>query len=105
MFPTQLGLPLALVIAVEAREAGEHRLNVQLVERPTTRVAGLAVEFAVAPPILDDPEDWVSVPVVLPVTQMALPRPGGYELQIQIDDEHHVTLRFEAVVNEAVGPD
>ena len=104
MFPTTLGIALAVVIAVEADEAGEHRLDVHLVERPDTRVAGLAVEFAVASPAGEEPEDWVSVPVVLPADQMPLPRPARYEMRVLIDDEQLAALRFEAAVHEAAPP-
>ncbi len=100
-FPSRMGVTLAILVDMEVADDAAHTLTVKI--RPQgdqQTIAEVRGEFGVGPDsgaeALDDPLSPM-IPLVVPLVDLPLPKPGRYELGVSLDDAPEYILRFDAV--------
>lgn len=104
--PAAMNVSLALTITLHRQEIGRpHELAVDVIDEDGGRVAEIRGAFQVpaAPPSMGVHEELI-VPVVLPFTNVGVPRYGWYSIEVSVDGHHERTAAFRVVpMNEAPG--
>ncbi|MGH8903623.1 MAG: DUF6941 family protein [Egibacteraceae bacterium] len=89
---------LALVFQLHRWEADRpHELRVVVQGADGASVAEVTGGFQLDENVEDFPVgDDINISMALPLTQVGLPGPGPYSIEILVDAQHHQSLRFTA---------
>lgn len=96
-FPADLGVTLAMMIAMTPSEAAiDHVLQVTVIGSDGEPIAQLDGEIGAQPAIDHVPGEDVNVPAVLPLQRVPLPGPGQYSVNVLIDRQQKASLSVSA---------
>jgi uncharacterized protein DUF6941 len=97
-WPAPMGVHLALVFQLHRWEADQpHELRVVVQGADGGRVAEVTGGFQLGKGVEDFPVGKdINVSVAMPLTQVGLPGPGQYSIEILVDAQHQQSLRFTA---------
>lgn len=97
-WPAPMGVYLALVFQLHRWEADRpHELRVVVQGADGASVAEVTGGFQVGKSVEDFPVgDDINVSVAMSLTQVGLPGPGQYSIEILVDAQHQQSLQFTA---------
>ncbi len=93
-YPANLGVSLALLFEIHPTEMNsEHSLQVVLIDEDGRQFGHVTADFHVASDSgKGRPGENLILPLVLPLQQVMLERPGAYSVEILIDGQHKRSL-------------
>jgi hypothetical protein len=104
-YPAPFGVALALMLTLAPSEARDvHRLRVILQDADGAQVAQLDAEFGFSQVEQFQPGQRISMPLVLPLQQVAIPKKGDYSVEILIDSQLKKGLPFVAQAGPILPP-
>jgi hypothetical protein len=97
LFPAPLGIVLAVRVMIHPTEtASEHAMQVLLLAADGERVADIGLGFGVSDPRQLAVGEEASLPIAIPLANVALPQEGAYSFELLIDGIHQVSVPFRA---------
>lgn len=97
--PAPMNVALALTISVHRMEIGRpHELAIDVISEDGVKAAEVRGAFQVpeAPSSLGVHEQLL-VPVVLPFTNVPLPKHGDYSIEVSVDGHHERSIPFRVI--------
>ncbi len=93
-YPANLGVSLALLFEVHPTEMNsEHSLSVVLIDEDGLQFGHVNADFHIsAEPGKGRPGENLILPLVVPLQQVVLSKPGAYSVEILIDGQHKRSL-------------
>jgi hypothetical protein len=105
-FPAPLGVELALRLTIHPTETNAlHTGEVRLQSQDGGEIAKVEFGFNVDPVSAQVlvPGELLSLPLALPMQNVAVPSAGGYSFEILIDHVHQTSVPFQIVQQEQQG--
>ncbi len=102
-FPAPMGVALALRIVVHPTETDSpHQGRILVQAEDGATLAQIEFMFTTDPSHLSvlEPGEEISLPVVVPLHMVGIPKPGGYGVEVLIDKIHQSSIPFRVTQQE-----
>ena len=106
-FPAPFQGALAMRLLLHPTEMSKpHKVEIQLNDEDGQSIAPrISLNTNPSPPPTSHPTGWdVAALVVVGMQSLMIPKPGGYSLEILLDDQHFRTIPFRFVQLATPGP-
>lgn len=104
-YPNPLGASLAMLVTLHPTETGEkHAMRIILQSEDGETLVTVEAEFQAEKGPAWQPGLSPSLPMVIPLHGVVLPRPGLYSMEITVDRQHIFSLPFVAAVLPSAVP-